>query len=288
MPGLSETVDELRSDRTHGGSWMARRAVEALLEVIEAPASTTADFLDRLVATGRELATARPAMGAIAHAVGRVVAAANTASQLEVDDLRQLVTEEANGLIAARDRAAASIAIHLGPVLRDALVLTHSASATVREAVVHTRPACVYCTISAPFEEGRLFAEDLRQEGLRVEIVPDGEVERALESTSLVLLGADTVYADGAVTNKIGTRALAEAARAAHVRTIVACEILKLAAVPSPSTAEEPDLRDTTPPELLDEIVTEEGSVPPEDIGSLIERTPFLRDGYRLLHPEAD
>src|SRR5436190_17311390 len=162
MPPLRETVDELRSDRTHGGSWMARRAVEALVEVIEEPASTTAEFLDRLLATSRELATARPAMGAIAHAVGRIVGAAHTASQLEVDDLRQLVREEANGLIAARDRAAASIAVHLAPTLRDALVLTHSASATVREAVVHTPPARVYCTVSAPFEEGRLFAEDLR------------------------------------------------------------------------------------------------------------------------------
>jgi translation initiation factor 2B subunit (eIF-2B alpha/beta/delta family) len=284
MPALRETVDELRADRTHGGSWMARRAVEALLGVIEEPASTTADFLDRLIATGRELATARPAMGAIGNAVGRIVAAAQTASHLDVDELRRLISEEANGLIAARERAAASIAIHLAPALRDALVLTHSASATVREAVVHTPPARVYCTISAPFEEGRLFAEDLRQEGLEVELVPDGDLERALGSTSLVLLGADTVYADGSVTNKIGTRALAEAARAAGVRTIVACEILKLAAVPHPPEEDEPDLRDTTPPELLDEIVTEEGGVVPEDVGSLIERTPFLRDGYRLLH----
>jgi translation initiation factor 2B subunit (eIF-2B alpha/beta/delta family) len=284
MPALRETVDELRADRTHGGSWMARRAVEALLEVVDEPAATTADFLDRLVSTGRELATARPAMGAVAHAVGRLVAAAQTASQLELEDLRRLVSEEANGLIGARDRAAASIAVHLAPALQDALVLTHSASATVREAVLHTRPARVACTISAPFEEGRLFAEDLRHEGLDVDVVPDGEVERALESTSLVLLGADTVYEDGSVTNKIGTRAIAEAARAAGVRTVVACEILKLAAMPPPTDGEEPDLRDTTPPELLDEIVTEEGPVVPEDVASLIERTPFLRDGYKLLH----
>jgi translation initiation factor 2B subunit (eIF-2B alpha/beta/delta family) len=46
---------------------------------------------------------------------------------------------------------------------------------------------------------------------------------------------------------------------------------------------DEPDLRDTTPAELVDEIVTEEGPVAPQDVKSLIERTPFLRDGYRLL-----
>ena len=88
---------------------------------------------------------------------------------------------------------------------------------------------------------------------------------------------------DGAIRNKIGTRPLAEAAQRLGVRTLVACELLKLVPVPSPSAEDEPDLRDTTPPELIDEIVTEEGPTTPENVKSLIERTPFLRDGYRLL-----
>jgi translation initiation factor 2B subunit (eIF-2B alpha/beta/delta family) len=46
---------------------------------------------------------------------------------------------------------------------------------------------------------------------------------------------------------------------------------------------DEPELRDTTPSKLVDEIVTEEGPMAPEDVKSLIARTPFLRDGYRLL-----
>jgi translation initiation factor eIF-2B subunit delta len=222
-------------------------------------------------------------MGAITHAVGRLVAAAHTAGHLPPEDLQQLVTEEANGLIASRERAAASIAVHLAPRLNDALVMTHSNSATVREAVAHTPPARVYCTVSGPFEEGLRLAEDLRAEGIGVEIVDGDELTRALGSASFVLVGADTVYEDGSVKNKIGTRPLAERARAAGVRTIVACELLKLAPIPPPAEEDEPELRDTTPAELLDEIVTEEGSVAPEDVRSVIERTPFLRDGYRLL-----
>jgi translation initiation factor eIF-2B subunit delta len=283
MAVLAHTVDELRRDRAHGGSWLALRAVEALVEVIEEPASSTEDFLERLLGAARELAAARPAMGAVAHAVGRLVASAHTASHLDVDNLRRLLYEEAAGLMAARERAAASIAVHLGPSLRDALVLTHSASATVREAVLHTPPARVFCTASAPFEEGRVLAEGLRREGLDVEVVEDDEVEQALETASLVLLGADCVYEDGSIRNKIGTRRLAEAARSVGVRVLVACELLKLAAVPPPSVEDEADLRDTTPAELLDEIVTEEGPVVPDDVRALIERTPFLREGYRLL-----
>jgi translation initiation factor eIF-2B subunit delta len=262
---------------------MARRAVEALLEVTAEPTSSTAELLERLLDAGRELAKARPAMGAITHAAGRLVASAHTASHLPPDDLRRLVSEEADALIAGRDRAAASIAVHLAPWLRDALLLTHSASATVREAVLRTPPARLFCTASAPFEEGRRLADDLRTEGLDVELVEDDDVDRALETASLVLVGADTVYEDGSIKNKIGTRPLAEAARRTGVRTVVACELLKLAPIPPPTVEDEPELRDTTAAELVDEIVTEEGPVVPDEVRSLIERTPFLRDGYRLL-----
>jgi ribose 1,5-bisphosphate isomerase len=283
VAALSETVDELRSDRVHGGSWMSRRAVEALLEVAAEPAASTDELLERVLDAGRELAAARPAMGAIMHAVGRVVASAHSASHLPPDELQRLVFDEGNALLASRDRAAASIAVHLAPSLHDALVLTHSASATVREAVLHTPPARLFCTASAPFEEGRRLAEDLRGEGLDVELVEDDDMGRALETVSLVLVGADTVYVDGSIKNKIGTRPLAEAAQRVGVRTVVACELLKLGPVPSPTVEDEPELRDTTSSELIDEIVTEEGPVMPSEVKSLIERTPFLRDGYRLL-----
>jgi translation initiation factor 2B subunit (eIF-2B alpha/beta/delta family) len=262
---------------------MARRAVEALLETMAPPAASTEEFVDRLLSTGRELAAARPAMGAIAHAVARLAASARTAAHLSPEELQRLVVEEANSLIAGRDRAAASIAVHLSPFLRDALVLTHSASATVREAVVHTPPARVFCTVSAPHEEGRRFADDLRAEGLDVELVEDDAAPQALETASLLLLGADTVYEDGSVANKIGTRGLAEAANRIGVRTMVAGELLKLAPVPPPSVEDEPELRDITPPELVDEIVTEEGVVTTQDVRTVIDRTPFLREGYELL-----
>jgi methylthioribose-1-phosphate isomerase len=73
------------------------------------------------------------------------------------------------------------------------------------------------------------------------------------------------------------------------VPTIVACEIIKLAPIdvalaPEQSEAERA-LFEMTPPELLSEIVTEEGSVTPDEVGALIDRTPFLRDGYALLLP---
>ena len=281
---LGERVEELRADREHGASWMARRAVETLAEVADEQAATGEELLTHLVAAGRQLAGSRPGVGAVAGAVGRVLAAAARNAQLEPDQLRQLVHEEAESLVDGRRRAAASIAIQLRERLEDAVVLTHSASATVREALLRTPPDRVICTASSPQDEGRAFSEELRAEGLEVELVEDSEAPRQLEWASLLLLGADTVFRDGTLCNKMGTTPLAEAAADKGVPTIVACEVIKLAPV---AAANAPQLTaaefELTPPELIDSIVTEEGTVSPEEIRALVDRTPFLRDGYALL-----
>ena len=289
MSGLAATVEELRSDRNHGASWMARRAVETLLEVSEQPFDTSDALLEALIAAGRELSESRPGVGAIAGASGRVLAAASANRHLDVDELRRLIGEEANGILESRMRAAASIAIQLQDRLKDAVVLTHSASATVREALVHTPPARAICTVSEPVGEGRAFADDLRAEGLNVDLVEDSDAPAALDGATLFLVGADTVFRDGTLNNKIGTTALAEAAAARSVPTVVACEIVKLApieaaAAPEPSEAERA-LFELTPPELLTEVVTEEGATTMDCVGSLVDRTPFLREGYALLLP---
>jgi len=289
MAGLAAVVEELTADREHGASWMARRTVETLLEVAEQPFETSAQLFDALMDAGRQLSESRPGVGAIAGAAGRVLAAANAHTFLQPDQLQQLVSEEGQSILQGRERAAASIAIQLQERLKDAVVLTHSASATVREALVHTPPARAICTVSEPVGEGRAFAEELRGEGLNIELVEDADAAAALDDATIFLIGADTVFRDGTLNNKIGTTALADAAAARGIPTVVACEIIKLAPIeaasaPAPSEAERV-LFEMTPPELISEIVTEEGATPSDSVGALVDRTPFLRDGYALLLP---
>jgi translation initiation factor 2B subunit (eIF-2B alpha/beta/delta family) len=67
------------------------------------------------------------------------------------------------------------------------------------------------------------------------------------------------------------------------VPAIVACEVLKLAPIDVPDAAGLSADRDLTPPELIDRVVTEEGSFDADELAALVDRTPFLRDGYALL-----
>lgn len=268
---------------------MARRTVEALLEVAEQPFETVEALVDQLVDSARELADSRPRIGAIPGAAGRVLAAANGWRHLDLDDFRQLIREEGQAVLDGRMRAAASIAIHLSEQLDGAVAATHSASATVREALLHTPPNRVICTVSEPVGEGRAFAEGLRDEGLDVELVEDDDAPAALAGATILVFGADTVFSDGTLCNKIGTTVLAEAASRNGIPVVVAAEIVKLspmeaADAPDPGPADR-ELFEFTPPELLTVIVTEEGVFTPADIAQLVDRTPFLRDGYALLQP---
>jgi hypothetical protein len=55
---------------------------------------------------------------------------------------------------------------------------------------------------------------------------------------------------------------------------------MKLAPHDAPSDPTECEL---TPVELIDCIATEEGTHPANEIRALVDRTPFLREGYALL-----
>jgi len=160
-------------------------------------------------------------------------------------------------------------------------VLTHSCSATVREAVLRTSPERLLCTMCDG--EGQALAEELHEAGCQVELVDDAEGAKAARGVRLVLVGADTIYRDGTLLNRRGTRAIAEAAAAARVPVVVAAETIKLAPFPAPREPADAERTDLTPADLIETYVTEDGAVSPDEIEILADRTPFLREGYELV-----
>ena len=260
---IAERVERVAQDDLHGASWLAKEAVEAVVLAI--------DLGEDPVEVGRELVAARPAMAAIPGALGRVLASGRTPEQ---------IVEEAHALVAARERAAKAIAVLLQPYLQG-VVMTHSASGTVREALEHTPPDKVICTVSEPVGEGRGLVEDLRAANISADLVADEDGPRAAKTVDLLLIGADTVFRDGSLINKVGTNDLTKAAKEAGKPVLVACEVIKVA----PAEPREPgeERFDLTPPEQIDSYVTEEGIFRPDEIAVLIDQTPFLRVGYELL-----
>ena len=146
----------------------------------------------------------------------------------------------------------------------------------------------VIATETRPKFQGYITARQLAKEGIDVVLIPDSAVRLAMKWVDKVVVGADTVTANGAVINKVGTSQIALTAKEARVRVFVAAETYKfspitvlgeLVVIEGRDPSEILDLEtlrqytllkvrnpafDVTPPGYIDAIVTELGVIPPQ------------------------
>jgi translation initiation factor 2B subunit (eIF-2B alpha/beta/delta family) len=265
---LAVAVERISSDREHGASWLARAAAGALAQAAGHLLERDAD--DALLASAaawrshaRELALARPSMAALATTVARIYAAgwpprtqvlAHTGAAARIALTRSRA--EAEHVMALWEASAGAIATHARPLLRGTL-LTHSRSATVERVLAaltangSSAVERVIVTEARPGGEGVGLAGALAASGLPVTLIADAAVGMLAHEARCVVVGADSVRADGSVVNKIGTSLLALAARAAGIPLYVLTESLKIAPRNWPLVLEETDsmllLRDPIP-----------------------------------------
>ncbi|MFT4048103.1 MAG: S-methyl-5-thioribose-1-phosphate isomerase [Solimonas sp.] len=99
-----------------------------------------------------------------------------------------------------------------------------TALGVIRSAYAGKRIRCVYNTETRPWLQGaRLTAWELQQEGIPGKLVADGAVAHLMsrEKIAWVIVGADRIAENGDTANKIGTYALAVAAKQHGVKFMV-------------------------------------------------------------------
>lgn len=111
---------------------------------------------------------------------------------------------------------------------------------------------------SRPGGEGREFAADLRRAGLSARVIPDRRGPETVARADLLLIGADTVFSDGSVAHKVGTKPLAEVASASEVSVVVVAGTSKFSGGPPPRHGL-PPLFDRTPARYIHEYWTDRG-----------------------------
>jgi translation initiation factor 2B subunit (eIF-2B alpha/beta/delta family) len=301
---LTAAVEALRADHRTGASALARQVAAALAAwAVGAHATDRQEFLAGLGAAARRLAGARPSMLALAQVAGLLVeSAADAPAGEDTDALRRRVEkaarEVAEGWAAASDR----IAAHARAVL-PASILTHSYSASVVAALRARELDRVVVCESRPLFEGRVTARELAAAGIAVTLVTDAQGPLFLSQVEAVLIGADGVLADGSVVNKVGTYALALAARDRGLPFYAACESLKISprqewteaemeegeavevlANPIDGVAVRNVYFERTPAGLITSLIAEEGVFRPDQLGPLVEQA--RRREQALLHNE--
>lgn len=251
-PQFNREIVEIRDDRIHGASELARRCLAILAEAAKTlPAADCGEFRQRLLTLAAELAVIRPSMAPIGNLLRRWQERIGTANG-DLELLRRLAAEHAAALVALSRQAVTDCAAHaarwFGP---GRTLMTHSLSSTVLETcrLLRNQDLRMIVTESRPLTEGRRMVERLSAWNVPTTYITDAQMGLFVARADGVLVGADSLLADGSAINKVGTALLALAARECGVPFHVCCESFKQRA------------ENESPPEL-EEMASAELEVP--------------------------
>ncbi|SFR30703.1 ribose 1,5-bisphosphate isomerase [Halorubrum sodomense] len=301
-PPVREIAESIATMEIRGAATIASAAAEALAAQAEAAAeadatgSDPAAFRASMRAAARTLRETRPTAVSLPNALRYVLQRMEGDS---VDALRRSVVDASEAFVDQLDRAQEDLGQVGANRLADGdTVMTHchstDALACIEAAVEQGKSISAVVKETRPRQQGHITAEQLRDAGVPVTLIVDSAARRYLDEVDHVVVGADSIAADGGVINKIGTSGLAVNARERGVPIMTAAQTIKLhpetltghtveiemrdeSEVIDPESREEigeisvaNPAFDVTPPRYMDAIVTEHGQFPPESIVALM------------------
>ncbi|MDE1820403.1 MAG: hypothetical protein KGJ23_06975 [Euryarchaeota archaeon] len=261
---LSEPWRKLTRDRRHGATEVQRRALRSLHRLGTPGTKYLSEAeLRWLRRWCREMGRVQPAMGGLVQLARSFSEwTENAPSPCPRGPLRRLVQRHERALaheVALLRRTA------VGRFPPKALVMTFSRSQAVldllRDLPPARRPQKLVVPRSTPGGEGRsLYTELRRTYGARVRLIDDEEIPTHLRGPSAcVLVGADTIYSDGTLLHKVGTRSLARLAARRGVPFIALSPSSRILPWGPPRRGAWGRWFDLTPGRWVSEVWTERG-----------------------------
>lgn len=295
---LESIVKKIREMRIRGALDIAIASANAMDGVTEKGAKTTPELISNLKKAGKKLKSARPSAVSLPNSVNYILYLADQKRNLKVDEFRKELSSEISDFIKEQKTALNRIA-KIGSRLIDQrdVILTHCNSDTVIAILKRVwddrKRIHVVCTETRPMYQGHITAKELSSHGIPVTMIVDSAVHHIMKELKVdkVLVGADTICANGDLINKVGTSQIAICAKEQDIEFIVAAESIKF----SPRSVigkivkiEDRDPKeiidpkklkgvkilnpvfDITNSEYIDMIVTEFGVIPPQAVYNLL------------------
>lgn len=294
---VQATAQDIATMETRGAATIAGAVVEAIATQAEASeADSPAAFRAELRAAARTLYETRPTAVSLPNALRYVF---RQMDGKNVEDLRTSVIAAATQFQDQLDRAQDDLGRVGANRIQDGETIMfhcHSTDALscIEAAVDQGKQLSAIVKETRPRNQGHITASELRALDVPVTLIVDSAARRYLDEVDHVIVGADSIAADGSVINKVGTSGLAVCARERGVPIMTAAQTIKLhpdtltgqtveiemrdeREVVAPDDREEiGDIEvqnpafDVTPPRYVDAIVTERGQFPPESIVTLM------------------
>ena len=291
-----EIAEKIKSMEIRGAGKIARSAALALQIQAEKSKAKTADELwKELKEAAKLLHSTRPTAVSLPNALRYVMYRGKITYQdgADVEQLRFIVINAAKEFIHNSEKAIERIAEFGAKRIEDGdIIMTHchskAAIGVMKKAWEEGKDIKVIVTETRPKWQGKLTAKELAEAGIPVIYVVDSAARHYMKMTDKVVMGADSITANGAVINKIGTALIALTAKEHRVWVMIAAETYKfhpetmlgqlveieerdpyevipkeeLETWPKNIVVKNPAF-DVTPPEYVDVIITEKGVIPP-------------------------
>lgn len=228
---FADRLSELKSDRLSGASELSDMA----LGYIEQACNLAVDEMPHIIEFANQLAQARASMVILQNLIQQWVTYVS-AGQHQVPPEQGYRFARA---LRQRLQAASGQLINHFTVAAKGIErwFTHSYSSTVL-ACLSSLPKTslhVYVSEARPLNEGAMLATRLAEHGVSCTLITDAQAGLFLPEVDVMLIGADSLLADGTVVNKAGTSLFAHTAQAMQIPVWLVAESFKQ----SPDTAGE-------------------------------------------------
>ena len=295
---VKRIAQDIRTMRIRGAGRIARAAAAALKIAAETSrAKTPAEFMEELDRVSSALLATRPTAVSLPNAIKFVTLGVKQAKGMNLQTLRETVISRAEEFIKNSKEAVERIGeIGARRISKGDVILTHCNSdcalAIIKTAFKQGKQIKVFVTESRPMRQGLISIRELSNAGILTTLIVDSAVRYFIRDIDKVIVGADSIAANGAVINKIGTSQISLIAHEARVPFFVAAESYKFhpgtlvgelveieerdpKEVVDPKRFPRVKIRnpvfDITPPEYVDVIITERGIIPPSAAYTIIQ-----------------
>ncbi|MBN1379613.1 MAG: translation initiation factor eIF-2B [Gammaproteobacteria bacterium] len=226
-----ERLQAIISDRHSGAAELGRLALQALADYSQiCDKSDTPGLLQDMLIFGEALKEARPSMATIVNLVDSWCEWLKNEHESDPDQFRAIALNTALDLLNQSADAINQIAHHVVDLIdEDSIVLTHSYSSTVMACfqALASKGVRAIVTESRPGDEGLRVAQKLVEYAISTEYITDAQLGLFVPLSHAILIGADSILADGSVVNKAGTKLIALAAKDAGIPLYVCTESFK-------------------------------------------------------------
>lgn len=289
LPDVKEIAKKIETMKIRGAGDIARAAAGGLKITAEkSKAENPSELLKEIKKAKKHLLDTRPTAVSLANSLRFVTQ--NLSEEDSLEDIKKHVISEADKFIENSKKATEKIGEIGSRRISDGdTIMTHcnssNALSVIKTASNQGKDIRVIANEARPRQQGLITVKELLEEDIPTTLIVDSAARYFMKKIDKFVVGADSIAANGAVVNKIGTSQIALAAHEARVPTFVAAESYKF----HPSTLvgelikiEERDPKevvdpekypgleirnpafDVTPSDYIDLIITERGVIPPE------------------------